>query len=528
MKKYLHYFLMIFTLVLSAQQVSIQIDTTQIRIGEQVLYKIKVNALTDVVFPKFAPDSLQKVELVEALAVDTLKNQLEKKYILTSFDSGSYLIPSQVILINNQRFFTDSLRINVATVALDTVNQPMFPIKAIRGEEFSLLDYLLDFFDSWVNLLIFIAVLIFLIVAVFVLIYKLRSKKLQRIKVELPAIQIAMQRLKELDEKDLLKQHKIKRYYSELTDIVRTYLEKDVHIPALELTTDELVETMSDFNESSDLGISKETIHQLKGVLQTADLVKFAKSAPEMGVIQSDRKVIEMVLVDTKEAVAKLEEPSENAQLIAQQEVVKKRTNFTVIGLIILGGLLVIGLFVGGYAGYQYLKNNVTGKTTSELNAKQWHTSTYGYPAVTISTPEMLRAETIQVPVQLESVIRDMTVYSHGNLISSFYVAVNSTSFLKEVNDFDLDSSVDGAFAQIRAATGYEFYGITQETIRNNRVAGRKAIGYYKNDTVENKVTLLIFATPKGMRQIIISQLKGDENADAITQRIITSIKINP
>ena len=528
MKTYLHYFLLIFTLGLSAQQVSIQVDTTQIRIGEQLLYKIKVNAIENVVFPKFVPDSLHKMELVEALAVDTLKNHLEKKYILTSFDSGSYVIPSQEILINKQRFFTDSLRINVATVTLDTVNQPMFPIKAIRGEEFSLLDYLLNFFDSWVNLLIFISVLLLLIVAVFVLIYKLRTKKQQRIRAEIPAIQIAMQRLKELDEKDLLKQHKIKRYYSELTDIVRSYLEKDVHIPALELTTDELVETMTDFNESSDLGISNATIHQLKGVLQTADLVKFAKSAPEIGVIHSDRKVIEAVLVDTKEAVTKTEKVSENEHLIAQQEVAKKRTNFTVIGLVVLGGLLVIGLFAGSYAGYQYIKNNSTGKTTSELKTKQWHTSTYGYPAVTISTPEMLRAETIQVPEQLVSVIRDMTVYTHGNLISSFYVAVNSTSFLKDVNDFNLDNSVDGAFAQIRATTGFEFYGVTQKTIRNNGVEGRMAIGYYKNDTAENKVTLLIFATPKGMRQVIVSQLKGDENADAITQRILTSIKINP
>ncbi len=528
MKTYLHYFLLIFTIGLSAQQVSIHADTTQIRIGEQVLYKIKVNAVENVVFPKFVPDSLHKLELVEALAVDTLKNRLEKKYILTSFDSGSFVIPSQEVWINKQRFFTDSLRINVATVPLDTVNQPMYPIKAIRGEKFSLLDYLLNFFDSWVVLLIFIAVLLLLIIGVFVLVYKLRSKKRQRILADIPAIQIAMQRLKELDEKELLKQHKIKHYYSELTDIVRTYLEKDIHIPALELTTDELVETMTDFNESSDLGISKETILQLKGVLETADLVKFAKSAPEIGVIQSDRNVIETVLVDTKNAVTKIEEISENTQLIKQQETAKKRTNFAVIGLIIFGALLAIGLFVGAYIGYQYIQQDVSEKSTLALSTKQWHTSTYGYPSVTIATPEMLRAMTIQVPEQLEDVIRDMTVYTQGDLMSSFYVAVNSTSFLKEVPDFDLDNSVDGAFAQIRAVTGFEPYGIIQEAIRNNGVEGRKAIGYYSNNNVEHKVTLLLFATPKGMRQVIVSHLKGDKDAVVITQRILTSIKINP
>ena len=63
---------------------------------------------------------------------------------------------------------------------------------------------------------------------------------------------------------NLLQQNKIKIYYSELTDIVRTYIEKDIKIPALESTTNELIETIKDFNESSKLGISKETITTVK------------------------------------------------------------------------------------------------------------------------------------------------------------------------------------------------------------------------------------------------------------------------
>ena len=70
-----------------------------------------------------------------------------------------------------------------------------------------------------------------------------------------PRIQEALQRLKELDERHLLEQKKVKIYYTELTDIVRTYIEKDIHIPALESTTTELIETINDFNESSNLEI---------------------------------------------------------------------------------------------------------------------------------------------------------------------------------------------------------------------------------------------------------------------------------
>ena len=64
-----------------------------------------------------------------------------------------------------------------------------------------------------------------------------------------------MQRLKDLDSKELLKQDKIKLYYVELTDIVRTFIERDMNIPALESTTDELLETVTDFNSSSNFNI---------------------------------------------------------------------------------------------------------------------------------------------------------------------------------------------------------------------------------------------------------------------------------
>ena len=121
--------------------VSIQIDTTYIRIGEQIQLKISVNETTNVVFPTLKLDSLRKVEIVEVLPTDTLKNRLEKKYLLTSFDSGNYVIPQQLVLVNNKKFLTDSLMVNVATIKVDTTKQKMFPIKAIQREPKTFDDY---------------------------------------------------------------------------------------------------------------------------------------------------------------------------------------------------------------------------------------------------------------------------------------------------------------------------------------------------------------------------------------------------
>ena len=61
--------------------------------------------------------------------------------MLTSFDSGQYKIPEQRILIWTQEYLTDSLIVDVTTVAVDTTKQAMYPIKAIQNEPYTFEDF---------------------------------------------------------------------------------------------------------------------------------------------------------------------------------------------------------------------------------------------------------------------------------------------------------------------------------------------------------------------------------------------------
>jgi len=269
--------------------VSVEVDTTNIRIGEQINYQITVDdAETGVIFPKLQLDSLGKIEIVESFNIDTLKNRLIKKYRLTSFDSGSYVIPKQPIYIWNQPYYTDSVLIDVATVAVDTTKQKMYPIKAIQSEPYT--------FDDFKSYLWWI--LGFLLLVGLVLYFVLRKKEtVEEMEARIPPYELALTRLKALDEKQLWQKNKIKKYYVELTDIVRSYIERELNIPALESTTDELMETMTDFNTSSSLNIPSDTIKKLQKLLQEADLVKFAKFKPLVNEIELHRndagKIIE-------------------------------------------------------------------------------------------------------------------------------------------------------------------------------------------------------------------------------------------
>ncbi|MCK5815370.1 MAG: hypothetical protein KAH07_05440 [Flavobacteriaceae bacterium] len=289
MKKNIIYIVFLFSGVLFAQNpINMEVDTTSIRIGEQIEYKLSVDNSKQVLFPILVLDSLKKVEVVEELPVDTLDSKFIKKYILTSFDSGAYVIPRQQVLINNKIYKTDSLLIQVATVKVDTLKQKLFGAKLLKEQPIIFDDY---------KLYLWIALGILALIIAVVLYFVLRKKK-EEISEEdrIPPYELAMERLGALDEKQLWQNDKVKLYYIELTDIIRTYIERELNIPALESTTDELIETILDFKKIKTLDLPKETIRNLQKLLKEADLVKFAKHKPDSGEIEGHRSDTEGII----------------------------------------------------------------------------------------------------------------------------------------------------------------------------------------------------------------------------------------
>jgi hypothetical protein len=506
------------------------VDTTTIKIGEQIQFKISVSETENVIFPKLALDSLGKVEVVEAFPIDTLKNSLEKKYLLTSFDSGYYLLPKQQVLINNREFFTDSLLINVATVQVDTLKQRMFEIKSIKREPKT--------FDDYKHLFWWILAILAVIAIILYFIFRKRDEK-EEIKVSIPPIQEALQRLKELDEKHLLEQQKVKIYYTELTDIVRTYIEKDIHIPALESTTIELIETINDFNESSNLGISKETIVQLKRVLESADLVKFAKLKPFIRDIKNDRTSIEEVLNKTQIALhekavndAKLN-PVEIGEPSIEIEVqpIKKTPDLKKY-IIIFSVLFVVGLGAIGFFSYRYIKSNYIGISTGEMLNDKWVQSTYGSPEITLETPKILKSETVQLPQSAQSMINDFSIFSYGSFLSNFYIAVSSTSFINELSGISIDDAVKGSLNELQIKIGVKFTNLREDIRVNNGVEGRIVEGDFQienattQEMIDLKLTMLFFLDDQSMRQIIVTREADDDSAEKVSERIIKSVSI--
>jgi len=298
--------LTLFTLLTQAQ-VTVQADTTKIRIGEQIQLKYIVDKQDGVQFPnKLALDSLQKMEVVKSFNVDTINNKLIKKYALTSFDSGQYELPAQLINIQGKKYQTKPITIDVSTVAVDTTKQKLFPIKAIQHQKLDLKDYARNYW--W--LLLLLPIIGFAIWWFFI-----RKKPTEEERIaKIPPFEMAVQQLEQLDKKLLWQNNKTKEYYSELTDILRNYIEKEFKVPAMESTTGELISALKKFKNESGIDIPKKTILKLKDLLKEADLVKFAKSKPYAEEIQMHRKYADTILEGLKVEEKVIEEAIENKE----------------------------------------------------------------------------------------------------------------------------------------------------------------------------------------------------------------------
>ena len=231
LKFYILLFLLTSAVFAQQKQVETSIDTTKNKIGAEFKLTLKtvVSSKSKVVFPKLK--NIGPLEVIQSYPIDTVKKndtyELIKKYGLTQFDSGKYTIPSIKILIDKKPYLSDSIRVEVANVKVDTLQQKMYDIKDISSADSNN--------DWWIYILI---VIVILAIGAFVYWYvkKHQKKKIEEEVYKTP-IEKATSLLNNLESKELVQKGEIKEYYSELTDIARNYIEEAIHIPAMESTT---------------------------------------------------------------------------------------------------------------------------------------------------------------------------------------------------------------------------------------------------------------------------------------------------
>ncbi|MDQ7917140.1 DUF4381 domain-containing protein [Mesonia sp. MT50] len=511
-----------------AQEVSSGIDSTSIQIGAQIKYKIQVETDTTnlVVFPE--GQTFMPLENVGASAIDTTINKnkfkLLREYALTQFDSGTYTIPRQRILINDQTFYTDSLLVEVRNVAVDTTTQKLYPVKpSIKVDRpFSIAVW----FWWLLATLVIIGALVFFL-------WK-RNKKKTAAQQKVPPFEKAMLSLKTLDESHQLESGQIKSYYSSLTEAIRRYIDEKIDDRALESTTNELIARLNSLTEEEKLRISKEDISKLEEVLTRADLIKFAGASMDRITAKSDRQTVEENIFAFKEAIP---EPTEEELLKDQayrEAVAKRRKRKTIIISIIAGiGILVVSA-VGfiGLKGWDYVQENILGSPSKELLRGEWIQSEYGNPPVSLITPKVLVRNMQQDTLPQAQNGANIESFSYGGILGEYYINLSLVNF-PEKQEFDLDKSIDAVYTDFENKGAINILIKNEEFTTVNGAEGVKIFGSFKiknplleNRSIQKSYTILNFGYNGAFEQLMLVYEKDNAAAEEITNRIINSIEL--
>ena len=518
-------------------QVSSSIDSTAIKIGAELFYKIKVKTDPSSLVVFSEEQTFQPLEMINSYAVDTTKKedyyQLTKTYGLTQFDSGVYTIPKQKIVVGDKVFFTDSLQVKVNPVVVDTTKQKLFDIKP-------LIEVDKKHSNIWGPLALILLVLFVVGGGLYWFIWRKKPLTEEEKIAALKPYERAKLALEKLDEERYFENEEIKTYYSDLTLILRQYLDEKVYEQSLESTTDELIFRLKTLEAANQIKLSKETIRNIETILKRADLVKFAKSKPDYQLAKLDKNTIDLEIDHVKEG---LPEPTEEELLqdLAYREAIARQQKRKKIKQIIAASIVVFLIVLTGLvirSGYTEVKDTVLRNPSKLLLEKTpWITSEYGAPGITISTPEVLERQEAELPEELKGKVQ-MITFAYAGIGTPIDIIVNSSKYPPQTDEegkqkdvpIDLLKVAEGVLDRFEESGSKNITTRNEQFITPNGQEGIKTFGtaefLVEDKLVKGEYLVLGFSTPNLLQQIILTCKEDDVYAEQIIERILNSIEL--
>jgi len=283
-------------------QVSFQcvIDSNKMVIGDQRMLEVKVQGqspmdLDTISFSDWSKLGIEPISQQQWVWENG--NSYRQTVRVAAFDTGYIQLPPLSLTFRQgttqDTVFSNDLAVEVAGITMDSTG--LAPIKTIILEPLKFRDFLPYLIGLGIGLLI-----------IGFIFFRKKKPALEPVVIEvpIPADEQALSDLEKLRGKKLWQQGKIKEYQSELTHIIRAYIEDRFEIPALESTTTEILK----FSSIKELG--KQVNEDLSQILNIADLIKFAKAQPDVDIHERFMTRAEQFIRETREV---LPENDENA-----------------------------------------------------------------------------------------------------------------------------------------------------------------------------------------------------------------------
>ncbi|MBR5158988.1 MAG: hypothetical protein IKW84_05340 [Bacteroidaceae bacterium] len=334
MKRFLLYLCFgLVTALSSAQSVIVkaELDSMMMWVGQQTGLHVEVtcDAGQTVSFPTYRDTIVKGLEIIPPVITDTQyvndkqRMVITRDYTVTCFDSALIYIPYIPVTVDGQEYQSNRLALAFMSYDIPEENE-----KQIFGPKENMKTPVRLYEVKGLALYWMLAAIA--IIAALYLIVRFRDDKpiIRRIKVEakIPAHVRAISRIEELRQSGGPHSEDSKSYYTQLTDILREYINERFGFNATEMTSYEILERLE---ESRD----KESLSELRDLLSTADMVKFAKFKPMLN--ENDQNLINALEFVNE---TKIEVPEEELQPKEIETVIEeKRSKGARIALLAAG-----------------------------------------------------------------------------------------------------------------------------------------------------------------------------------------------
>lgn len=270
---------MVTTSYSQAITVSAALDSSIMKIGEQrkIALEVKQPHSAVVYFPTInGNDTLaQGIEILKITPPDTLKSNnaltIKQEYFITSFDTGRYVLPPFVFKSKTQSYTTEQLYLDVITYDEDLTNAQLTGMAENYDPPF-----------NWVRFLLYLSIVLgviglgALIYYIYNVVQEMKNNQIEEeivVDNRLPH-EIALEELEKIKSDKLWQKGEVKVYYTVLTDTLRDYFTRRFNIPAMEMTSSEIIRSLKYEHDAVD------AIERVREIFDISDMVKFAKMEP--------------------------------------------------------------------------------------------------------------------------------------------------------------------------------------------------------------------------------------------------------
>jgi hypothetical protein len=263
---------------LLAQKITVNaaLDSTVMKIGDHAHLSFTVSQKPNqkVIMPIFSDSIKGGLELVEPMKLDTVKSQdghilVSQHYVVTAYNDSLLYIPPFPFVLNGDTVWSKSLSLKVVQpFKIDTASNSITDIKPVMDPKF-------DWMRLFIILLIILAIhgLIVLGMVLYCKYFK-KSPILDTKSQELllPPHVVALSYLDKIKQEKAWQQGRSKEYHTQLTEVLREYIERMYKINSMEMTSEEILD------QFRFLRLEQKSVYLcLQQILKLADLVKFAK-----------------------------------------------------------------------------------------------------------------------------------------------------------------------------------------------------------------------------------------------------------